>query len=161
MPIPSAGDHAGVCWGWGPNVQCWGKRRKIERQWWWDGIPLTLRASVLNEELIELASESQDGEMEGDMKTWATFTQSCLALPLPHLNHHFMRNRWTIILWGIGWGKGRANYGMLFWGLGDCRKLLSGWARCPSKCPFIQDLYQTTNNIFSYTQNPHVFVFFL
>lgn len=54
-------------------------------------IPWTLRASVLNEELTDVASESQDGEMGRDGKTRATFTQNCLALPLTYLNHHFMK----------------------------------------------------------------------
>lgn len=58
-----------------------------------DGIPLTLRASVLNKELTDMASESQGGEMGGDVKTRATFVQNHIALPLPYLNHHFMRIR--------------------------------------------------------------------
>lgn len=69
------------------------RQEKEKRKTLVDGIPLTLRASVLNKELTDMASESQDGEMGGDVKTQATFIQNHIALPLPYLNHHFMRIR--------------------------------------------------------------------
>lgn len=69
------------------------RQEKEKRKTLVDGIPLTLRASVLNKELTDMASESQDGEMGGDVKTRATFIQNHIALPLPYLNHHFMRIR--------------------------------------------------------------------